>query len=1040
MTDRCDDLHAYVDGELDDAEAAAFETHLVTCETCRAELPRLLALLAALDGAAEAAKASRAPHLAVVAGAPVGGAPGGDGRDAVTAGHDRDQREPDRPAPEPRAGATDLPRARRRRWQLAGGVSVVLAAAVVLLVLVPRPAGPAQPAIAELMGPTRPFEARIGYPGADGYRPLDVPRGTGSANPVADRLFRAELAFEQARNWHGVAVASLLAGDRERARLALARAPMTPEVDVDRAALAIIDGTPAALDRGLVDVDRALAAAPNNMAAHWNRALVLAAMKLPFAAAQELDLVAAAGESGWSTDARGRAEALRKQVVQRKTHWKEAYDAGRKLIDDGTPIRSDLMDVTGVMTIMLYDAVRAAPSRERVLALLPLAQALDADHHHARLTDYVQRIAASDFTARKPLADAYREMALGRMPRSAVDAFLAQLAAAHADDILLGAMVFAGRVGAQLDDYRRLATASADPWFLLNAEQETAAAEIARHDTAAAEHRLEDAIALAKRENLTYRSVRLHIDFVKLHKSMLKLSQAVDEAAAAYLGAITTGEWLSEMSALSDFASIHHNRYAYSAARAYLTELAERAEAGLTGGVNPAMDCLNRMYAYGSLANISVLQHDPERARAELAHIPACDKQAKPDVQTVQALRNALVRSELYRVGHHADDARLARDSLASLRGMALTGEPGVEALLAYIDGSLVIKDDPAAGRRALREAIAKADHGSNEFSIKARAYAFSLLAVEAGAASAFDDVIAVLAETLQVNQPGRCAVAIAVDTDRSVVAYRDARGAVGGQYVGARRTDPLDVTALVPADAVARLRACERIAVLTRAPVLGAGRLLPPELAWSYVLTEPVPPRPASDAGTRRLVVANPDTPPNLNLPALGPYPDAAPADGAIVLRGANATPSRVRAAMRDASVVELHTHGFLADDLFEASYLVLSPETDRQYALTASDVAQVHFTASPLVILGACQAATSSRLLEGGIGLAEAFLRAGARAVIASQDAVPDRGADAFFAAVRDRVLRGVDPAIALRDERMRRLATSHDDTWLSGVVVFQ
>jgi CHAT domain-containing protein len=157
------------------------------------------------------------------------------------------------------------------------------------------------------------------------------------------------------------------------------------------------------------------------------------------------------------------------------------------------------------------------------------------------------------------------------------------------------------------------------------------------------------------------------------------------------------------------------------------------------------------------------------------------------------------------------------------------------------------------------------------------------------------------------------------------------------------------------------------------------------------------------------------------------------------LILRGSDATPSRALLAMGDSSVIEFHTHGILADDLFEASQLVLTPEPDRQYALTPSDVIRVHLEAAPLVILGACRAATSSRAPEGGMGLAEAFLRSGARAVIASPDAIQDREALQFFAAIRDRVLAGADPAVVLRDERMRR-AASHDDAWVSGVVVFE
>jgi hypothetical protein len=223
----------------------------------------------------------------------------------------------------------------------------------------------------------------------------------------------------------------------------------------------------------------------------------------------------------------------------------------------------------------------------------------------------------------------------------------------------------------------------------------------------------------------------------------------------------------------------------------------------------------------------------------------------------------------------------------------------------------------------------------------------------------------------------------------------------------------------------------------MTRAPVLGSGHLLPGDLAWSYTLTRSTAAAPVS--GGKRVVVANPLSPPDLKLPALGPLLERSDAT-ATVLRGADATPSRVLMAIRDASIIEFHTHGFIANDVSEASYLVLSPDVDGRYAMTARDVAQVKLEASPLVTLGACHAATSSRTLEGGMGLAEAFLRAGARAVVASPDAVPDLGAQTFFAAVRDRVTHGTDPAVAVRDERARLLAASPDNAWVTGIVVFE
>ncbi|MGH9889481.1 MAG: CHAT domain-containing protein, partial [bacterium] len=392
--------------------------------------------------------------------------------------------------------------------------------------------------------------------------------------------------------------------------------------------------------------------------------------------------------------------------------------------------------------------------------------------------------------------------------------------------------------------------------------------------------------------------------------------------------------------------------------------------------------------------------------------------------------------SELYRRTHREEDARLARASIAALRA-APQHFPGQEALFAYLNGILAINDDRAAGQRALRDAIARTGTNTTEYDFKVRAYSYSILALDAAKASEFGNMLSILADTLGVPRPERCALALAVQDEQIAVAFADAAGQTGGTYTATRASLELDVAGLVPSTTVERLRGCERVAVLTRAPVLGSGGLLPRDLAWSYTLPRSTPARPAATG--KRVVVANPLPPTDLKLPPLGPLPEESSAT-TTVLRGADATPSRVLQTIRDASVVEFHTHGFIANDVSEASYLVLSPEVDGHYAMTARDVVQAKLDAAPLVILGACHAATSSRSLEGGIGLAEAFLRAGARAVVASPDAVPDLGAQAFFAAVRDRVTHGADPAVAVRDERARLLAASPDHAWIAGIVVFE
>jgi hypothetical protein len=1042
MTERCDQLHAYVDGELDDDAATEFEAHLATCEACLAELPHLLALLEALDGAGRVARAA-APAESRAAGVP-SAAPA-----AFTV-------IPGGRAPEPATGAAEVRapqartaarpgRGRRSAWIAGFGAAMAAAAALVVFLVIrpPRPTGTDVASLEPVLGTTRPIAPRLDYPGADRHRALDVQRG-GLPGRSTDGLLQFQLTAERAGNWHGVAVASLLAGDLERARQAFARAPASPEVDADRAALDLAIGTPDALERALEDVDRALAARPALPAAIWNRALVLAALDLPLAAARELDRIAALGEPGWTAEARQRAAALRQTLADRRALWQRAIAAKRALIADGVPVPADTVRVTGYMTLIFYDAVRAAPSRAAAEALLPLAQALDTAYRSDRLTAYVRRIAASDFEIRKPLADGYRALLFGpAMPDAEVDSFLHRLehAGAIADDIRLGALVRVHRVARELEPYRKLAAATNDPWFIAIAEEETAVAELGRGSVAAAERRLRAAIEAAERERLVYRALALREQLFKLYGDVQHLAQAAEQARIELHEAVTAGEALTESSALANLTAVNQNRYASGLVRAYATELLERTqpEPGAERGPSPLTadrDCQTLQYALQSLASLALDEFAPDRARSLLARSPTCKNQFN-----TLTLQRAMIGSDLYRLGHRATDAAVARDSLAMLRQLTLS--TAEQAFAELVDGNLVADDDRAASARHLRDAIDRADHHADpaNLNVKARAYGFALLATSAGRAGDFHRVLDLVTENLEVPRPPRCALAIAHYAEHTVVAFSDARGEIGGSYTTDQRSAELDVGGLVPAATVARLRGCARVAVLTRAPVLGAGRLLPPELAWSYVLGGPAPaPAPAPASATRsRLVIANPEAPPELHLPALGPYPDELSRD-ATVLRGAEATPSRVLLAMRDAAVIEFHTHGFIGNDVTEASYLVLSPEPDHQYALTAADVAQVPLAAAPLVILGACHAAASSRSLEGGMGLAEAFLRSGARTVIASPDAVPDRDATALFAAVRDRVLRGADPASALRDERLRRSPPSPDDAWLAGVVVFE
>lgn len=1005
----CEQLDAYVDGELAGEAREAYEAHLATCEVCGEELPRLLALTAALDGV------RAAPRLGVLDG----GAPRG--RDAV-----------------PRALDAAAPRAaqRRRPWAWVAGGALAAAAGLAFWLTRPAPA----PQVASLAGelaPHRSLEPRLSYPGADGYRARDVARGQDSHEHIS---FERLDALEKQHDWHGLAAAALLVGEPTRAAEWFARAGGAAEVDSDRAALELLDGSDAAAERALENADRALEKQPASGPARWNRALALAALDLPLAAASDFDRVAELQEQGWASEAHERAAALRAQVAQRRTRWKAANEAGARLLKDGTAVPVDLLSVTGYMTIMLYDAVRAAPSAQRVRALLPMAEALDRTYRSDRLAAYVRRIAGADFGVRKPLAETYGHLINGEdIPDAAYRALVTQLDRGAADDIKLGLMVRTGDVASRLDDYRRLATASGDPWFALIAEQQVAQAEIARGAHAAAEQRLRDAISLAHRERLTYRAILLGSALETLLVHERQLAQAHREAMSAHREAAAAGELVGQMNLLNDLAAINQDRYAYSLTRAYLAELLEATDSSAAIGpssFDTARLCPTRTYAYDSLANISLLRAEVDRARSELARVPRCE--GTGETLDALAVRATLVRTELYRYTHREDDGRVARTSLAELKARASLSD-AQRAIIAYLEGDLAIDGDRATGERFLRDAIARAERlpANLDERVKVRAYAFSLLALAAGRASEFAKVVGVLAETLGVAQPDRCALAIAVQGTQSVVAFVDGRGEAGGAYATTPLTPALDASTLVPPAVTQRLRSCARVSVLTRAPVLGAARLLPPDVAWSYVLKHDAHDAAATSNG-RRVVVANPALPASLKLPPLRPYVDER--GDATVLRGTEATPTRVLEAMRDAAVIELHTHGFIANDVSEASYLVLAPDVDQQYAMTANDVAHTKLARAPLVILGACHAAASSRSLEGGMGLAEAFLQSGARAVIASPEAIQDLGAQELFSAVRERVLAGTPPAVALRDERVRRLALPKPDAWVTSIVVFE
>jgi len=297
MSDMGDDIHelvhAFADGELEPAEAEAFREHLGTCEQCQAELDDILQLQA-LSGrlASTDAKQATAPAAAeppVEISQPV---------ETARRAEDEASSRAFRPA-----------WSRRRRVGLSVVLGGALAAAFALAVLrTPGLDGGTPETLA--LAPTRSTEARLSYGGASGWRPYGVKR---SGNEPALEMvpLETQAKLEKAGDLHGLAITFLLRGEKDQAADSLGKLSSSPDVDSDRAVVALSKG---ALEEALILLEGVLEKAPNHAPALWNRGLVLRELGLDLLAAESFGKVSALNEPGWSDEARDRKAVLERRA------------------------------------------------------------------------------------------------------------------------------------------------------------------------------------------------------------------------------------------------------------------------------------------------------------------------------------------------------------------------------------------------------------------------------------------------------------------------------------------------------------------------------------------------------------------------------------------------------------------------------------------------------------------------------------------------------------------------------------------------------
>jgi hypothetical protein len=997
MTDACVDLVRFADGELEPERAEAFRAHLLGCNACRDGLLEALQLGTRLAGLpALAAQPEPAAQRARAA----------DAARAVPAGL----------APVRPPGWRNPNRLRRH-----GGWSGAATAAMALAMLVlraPEPEAPADP-FAQLT--ERPYEIRLAYSDAGRYRPTrNQLRGGGGPDPAVIP-YAALDALQRRRDGYALAIARAWNGvDPARVAEQLRGLAPTPSVRGDLAAIEI-------LIKGHEDVESVLAeleglrgsAAPGVAhAARWNYALLLSRLGLELSAAQAFRAIASEREPGWAGEAALRAQAAERAGQDSRDRWQRAFAVGAGLIAADAPAPIEVVrSVPGMMRAYFYNAVRTAASRERALALAPIAAELDRVGGAPILSAYVQRVARLELRRRAPLADAYARL-LQDAPITASEhvALLAPAPSADVADIVMGAMVQLDVVAEQAAAFRRLADQTSDPWFEVVLAKAEATADVQRGDWLGAEARLRAAEKLCGDPAVAYQCLDLHRQLGALYEHLHRVPEALAVVQPALATARSAGEWAEARGLLWQLADIELLNSSTASARVYANEVLLLAPES----------CDIQRSAYATLTGAALLEVDGRAGRRYLTAALGC---GTPDLAAANYL------TDIGRLDPRPGDLAQLQGWLNELRAAA-GGLTAAERVFAdEIEGRLLIERDRAAGSALLERAIAAADALPRDvIAEKARAGAYSVLAFDAAHAADYAGVLGLLARELGLPSPGACTVGLIAEDERSVVVVRGADGPVRGGYAtasGPRRAAPV-----VSAELARELDGCAHVQVLAQGWLQGQPRVLPAGVAWSYV-TGARRPSPATPvAGARRtLIVTNVSPPAELALPPLSPQPaDLRP--WVDTLGGPAATPAQVLTAMRDAGEIQFHTHALVNLGVSDASYLVLSPDAKGRYALTAEAIRSAELRGQPLIVLAACQSAQGAHYQHAPWSLPHAFLAIGARGVFAAGTAIPDREAGPVFARVLERVHHGADPAVALRDERL----AADPGSWVADVMLFE
>lgn len=982
-------LHAFADGELSEPEAERFRDHLATCAKCQRELHDVLQL----DAIAQASPVLQRPT-----------------------------------APVERPGV-------RAWWPLA----LAAAAAAVALVVTRRPENPLEPELSAvtLAGP-RHTEARVSWQVADQWRPYDALRG----ERTVDSIPLSTLAgLEKLNDTRALGSAWLINGDPVKARSLLKQLPPGADVSADLAAVALNQGH---ADEALELAQVSLLAKPGNSRALWNQALAARELGLTAVAAQRFGQVEALHEPGWSDEAAKRRAALEARAQSEQATFTAALNAGAKMTLEHQPMSPALVTAAPSLARMqLAYALRTATSKDEVEALRPVAvQLVPLLGNAPQVLTSLDRAAAADFKARAALTRGFRAVyvryfqqliALGQpieLPAGSKTfegteeaSFRTLLVAqGNADDLALG-LPMLGLVTPQFAAYSRAVQSLGDPWFDFALKNEQAKAALAKGDAAAAERGFLDVL----RSGTSTAPLRVMQAANLLSVLYIDQHRAAEAQTVALKGltlARAQHEVLIGGQLLNTLADAARYRNLKGLAEATLEERALRQPGA----------CYVQRYSDESLGALYLMSFDAERARPALQHAASCGEPL--------SLVGAFSLSDLIRLSPTKEDLARFDAALTALRGSL--SSPTDLAMVDHIEGRVRLDTDAAAGERLLRSAMKAVSTDSSATARKIRAYGFGLLRNQQASQQKFDALFALTQEELGRPLPEGCALVVDVEDDRIAVAGRQRGGAVTGAFARVPRSRPhpdgvelTEIADLVAPIARQAFKSCgpnEALRVYAGFPLHGRAGWLPDEIAWSYASGLPE----RTLVPGKSVVVTDVDAPAELDLPHLAAWQPSAAFQVDTVVRGAQATPEGVLEAMRDASFIEFDAHGLVNTGSDDTALLVLSPGATG-FALTAAKVGQQQLNHHPVVLLGACRAATVAPMMHESWSLPHAFLRAGASGVIAAPIDLPDAETHDFFEKLTIRVASGTNAARALQYERSKWLAAGKAH-WVRSVLVFE